>query len=73
MYVFIKIRSLASGGEGAAGVSFGAVHMEGVQVRVQVECGREVEDGERNTEEVRTRKQQRMDDQTLIMDGMKME
>ena len=33
-------------GEGAAGVSLGAVLMEeGVQVRVQVECGREeVED-----------------------------
>ena len=39
-------------GEGAAGVSLGAVHMEeGVQVRVQVECGREeVNDGEKHGE-----------------------
>ena len=32
----------SSSGEGAAVVSLGAVHIEeGVQVRVQVECGRE--------------------------------
>ena len=38
-------------GEGAEGVSLGAVHMEGVQVRVQVECGREeVNDGEKDGE-----------------------
>ena len=43
-------------GEGAACVSLGAVHMEGVQVRVQVECGREEvnrreKHGERQNEE----------------------
>ena len=39
-------------GEGAAGVSLGSVHMEeGVQVRVQVECGsEEVHDGEKHGE-----------------------
>ena len=39
-------------GEGAAGVSVGAVHMEeGVQVRVQVECGSgEVNEGEKHGE-----------------------
>ena len=56
--VYIAREQYSSSGEGAAGVSLGAVHMEeGVQVRVQVECGRE---------EVN-------DDQTLIMDDMKME
>ena len=42
----------SSSGEGAAGVSLGAVHMaEGVRVRVQVECGREeVNDGEKHGE-----------------------
>ena len=42
----------SSSGEGAAGVSLGAVHMEeGVQIRVQVECGREeVNDGEKHGE-----------------------
>ena len=39
-------------GEGAAGVPLGAVHMEGgVQVSVQVACGREeVNDGEKHGE-----------------------
>ena len=38
--------------EGAASVSLGAVHMEeGVQVRVQAECGREeANDGEKHGE-----------------------
>ena len=40
--VYIVREQYSSLGEGAAGVSRGAVHMEGgVQVRVQVECGRE--------------------------------
>ena len=42
----------SSVGEGAAGLSLGAVHREeGVQVTVQVECGREeVKDGEKYRE-----------------------
>ena len=55
-------------GESAAVVSLGAVDMEEeVQVRVQVECGREEVNGQTRRDE------QRKDDQTLIMDGMKME
>ena len=48
-------------GEGAAGVSLGVVHMEeGVQVRVQVECGREEvgdreKHGERQNEDTSNR------------------
>ena len=49
--VYSPREQVASSGEGAAGVSVGAVHMEGVQVRVQVECGREeVNDGEKHGE-----------------------
>ena len=49
--VYIAKWQYSSLGEGAAGVSLGAVHMEGVQVRVQVECGREeVNDGEKHGE-----------------------
>ena len=49
---YIARGQYSSLGEGAAGVSLGAVHMdEGVQVRVQVECGREeVNDGEKHGE-----------------------
>ena len=40
--VYIARVQYSSSGEGAAGLSLGAVHMEeGVQVRVQVEVGRE--------------------------------
>ena len=40
--VYIARGQYSSFGEGAAGLSLGAVHMEeGVQVRVQVEVGRE--------------------------------
>ena len=54
-------------GEGAANISLGAVLMEErVQVREQIECGREeVEDGEKHRE--------RQNNQPLTMDGMKME
>ena len=56
--------------QGAAVVSLGAVDMEGgVKVKMQVECGREeVTNGEKKTR----RDGQRTDDQTLIMDDMKM-
>ena len=49
---YIARGQYSSLGEGAAGVSLGAVHMEeGVQVRVQVECGREeVNNGEKHGE-----------------------
>ena len=47
---------------------------EGVQVRVQVECGREeVNNGEKAGEGQTRRDGPRTDDQTLIMDDMKME
>ena len=48
--VYIAREQYSSLGEGAASVSLGAVHMEeGVQVRAQVECGREeVNDGEKH-------------------------
>ena len=39
--VYTVREQYSSLGEGAAGVSLGAVHMEGVPVRVQVGCGRE--------------------------------
>ena len=59
--------------EGAAVISLGVVVIEdGVPGRVQVECGREeVNDGEKQ-EKDRTRKQP-TDDQTHIMDDMKIE
>ena len=62
-------------GEGAAVVSLGAVDMEeGLQVRVQVECGREeVNNGEKAGEGQTRRDGPRTDDQTLIMDDMKMD
>ena len=62
-------------GEGAAVVSLGAVDMEeGVQVRVQVECGKEeVNNGEKTGEGQTRRDGQRTDDQTLITDDMKLE
>ena len=49
---YIDREQYSSLGEGAAGVSLGALHMEeGVQVRVQVEVGREeVNDGEKHGE-----------------------
>ena len=58
---------------GAAVLTLGVVDMEdGVRGRVQVECGREeVNDGEKQ-EKDRTRKQP-TDDQTHIMDDIKME
>ena len=52
-------------GEGAAVVSLGAVVMEGVQVKVKQR--RETREGQTG------RDRQRTDDQTHIMDGMKME
>ena len=57
----------------AAVLTLGVIDIgDGVQGRVQVECGREeVNDGEKQ-EKDRTRKQPN-DDQTHIMDDMKME
>ena len=49
--VYIARVQYSSLGEGAAGLSLGPVHMEGVQVRVQVEVGREeVDEGEKHGE-----------------------
>ena len=45
-----------------------------VLVRVQVECGREeVNDGEKQEKDKHEETDNRTDNQTLIMDGMKME
>ena len=55
--VYIAKGQYSSFGEGAAGLSVGVVHMEErVQVREQIECGREEEDvgekhGERQNED----------------------
>ena len=62
-------------GEGTAVVSLGTVDMEeGVQVRVQVRVWKRRSKQRRETGEGQTRRDgQRTDNQTLIMDDMKME
>ena len=61
----------SSVGEGAGVICLGAVHMEGVQDRVQVEMGREEQsEGETHGKSQNEEPTQQTNAQPLTMDGM---
>ena len=62
----------SSVGGGTGNNCLGVVHMEAVQVGVQVEVQEKSKMKERHTEKDKAMKQRRTNAQSLIMDGMEM-